>query len=60
MATIQNQAAAGPANDTDAGGDDRTIANNVESADGVDKSQPRKSKPGETWKGAEVHKIPHK
>ncbi|KAB5590111.1 MFS transporter [Ceratobasidium theobromae] len=59
MATIQNQAAAGPANDTDAGGDDRTIANNVESADGVDKSQPRKSKPGETWKGAEVHKIPH-
>jgi hypothetical protein len=40
--------------------DDKTIANNVDPSDDVDKSQTKKAKPGETWKGGEVHKIPHK
>ncbi|KDN44417.1 hypothetical protein RSAG8_05464, partial [Rhizoctonia solani AG-8 WAC10335] len=39
--------------------DDRTIANNVEASGDVEKAQPKKGKPGETWKGGEVHKIPH-
>ncbi|CAE6475829.1 hypothetical protein ACGC1H_007256 [Rhizoctonia solani] len=39
--------------------DDKTIANNVDMSDGIEKTQLKKGKPGETWKGGEVHKIPH-
>ncbi|KAJ1304324.1 hypothetical protein OPQ81_005483 [Rhizoctonia solani] len=39
--------------------DDRTIANNVDVSADVEKAQPKKGKPGETWKEGEVHKIPH-
>ncbi|EUC58681.1 MFS transporter [Rhizoctonia solani AG-3 Rhs1AP] len=39
--------------------DDKTIANNVDASGGIEEAQPKKGKPGETWKGGEVHKIPH-
>ncbi|KDN44418.1 hypothetical protein RSAG8_05465, partial [Rhizoctonia solani AG-8 WAC10335] len=43
--------------------DDRTIANNLEASGDVEKAQPKKGKPGETWKGGEVHNYwdrPHR
>ncbi|CAE6434718.1 unnamed protein product [Rhizoctonia solani] len=53
---VENGARNGAA---DVEGDDKTIANNVDTSGEAEKAQPKKGKPGETWKGGEVHKIPH-
>ncbi|CAE6408597.1 unnamed protein product [Rhizoctonia solani] len=44
---------------TDVETGDKTITNNVDASGGIEEAQPKKGKPGETWKGGEVHKIPH-
>jgi hypothetical protein len=45
---------------TDVDTDEVTIANNMATSGDVEQVQPKKGKPGEAWKGGEVHKIPHK
>ncbi|CAE6445742.1 putative transporter C3H1,06c [Rhizoctonia solani AG-1 IB] len=44
---------------TDVDTDEVTIANNMATSGDVEQVQPKKGKPGEAWKGGEVHKIPH-